>query len=276
MLPFLMALCLSSTSPNDKLKLHRTAAFYDVPLFAMKIMRYLVALFFIVYFMSVAYSSLIGWLVGVGCFICILIFASTKLVKQYHTIENKFISNLNMRENMRMGVGNNLVDDMHQAFIEINNSCPFVGDKLRDSGLRSDYGVSVSSIQRGDDYMPLPSPDARIFPGDTLGIIGNDEQLRRLNQDLDNATKAGMKLNVTQQPVELNSIQLAADSPIIGMPLSKTDLLHDYYSMLVKIKRGDTYFQPRPDAVLQAGDILWVVGDPRYVENMKSSSQSRK
>lgn len=276
MLPFLMALCLSSTNPNDKLKLHQTAAFYDVPLFAMKIMRYLVALFFIVYFMSVAYSSLIGWLVGVACFICILIFASTKLVKQYHTIENKFISNLNMRENMRMGVGNNLVDDMHQAFIEINNSCPFVGDKLRDSGLRSDYGVSVSSIQRGDDYMPLPSPDARIFPGDTLGIIGNDEQLRRLNQDLDNATKAGMKLNVTQQPVELNSIQLAADSPIIGMPLSKTDLLHDYYSMLVKIKRGDTYFQPRPDAVLQAGDILWVVGDPRYVENMKSSSQSRK
>lgn len=276
MLPFLMALCLSSTNPNDKLKLHQTAAFYDVPLFAMKIMRYLVALFFIVYFMSVAYSSLTGWLVGVGCFICILIFASTKLVKQYHTIENKFISNLNMRENMRMGVGNNLVDDMHQAFIEINNSCPFVGDKLRDSGLRSDYGVSVSSIQRGDDYMPLPSPDARIFPGDTLGIIGNDEQLRRLNQDLDNATKAGMKLNVTQQPVELNSIQLATDSPIVGMPLSKTDLLHDYYSMLVKIKRGDTYFQPRPDAVLQAGDILWVVGDPRYVENMKSSSQARK
>ena len=271
MLPFLVALCFSSTSPSDKMKLHQTAAFYDVPLIAMKIIRYLVALFFIVYFITVAYSSLVGWLVGVACFVLILVFTSTKLLKHYNTMESKFISNLNMRENMRMGVGNNLVDDMHQAFIEINNSCPFVGDKLKDSGLRSDYGVSVSSIQRGDDYMPLPSPDARIFPGDVLGIIGNDEQLRRLNQDLDNATKAGMKLNITQQPVELESIRLANDSPIVGMPLSKTDILHDYYSMIVKIKRDDAFLQPGPDLVLRPGDVLWVVGDPHYAEAMRTA-----
>lgn len=276
MLPFLVALCFSSTSPSDKMKLHQTAAFYDVPLIAMKIIRYLVALFFIVYFITVAYSSLVGWLAGVGCFILILVSASTKLLKHYKTMENKFISNLNMRENMRMGVGNNLVDDMHQAFIEINNSCPFVGDKLKDSGLRSDYGVSVSSIHRGDDYMPLPSPEARIFPGDVLGIIGNDEQLRRLNQDLDDATKAGMRLNITQQPVELESIRLAEDSPIVGMPLSKTDILHDYYSMIVKIKRDDTFLQPGRDLVLKPGDVLWVVGDPHYAEFMRTASASPK
>lgn len=274
MLPFLMALCISSTNPNDKMKLHQTAAFYDVPLFAMKIIRYLVALFFIVYFISVAYSSLSGWLAGVGCFVLILVFASNKLVKQYHNIENKFISNLNMRENMRLGVGNNLVDDMHQAFIEIDNSCPFVGDKLKDSGLRSDYGVSVSSIQRGDDYMPLPSPDARIFPGDILGVIGNDEQLRRLNHDLDNAAKAGMRLNIVQQQVELNSIKLADDSPLAGLPLGKTDILHDFYSMIVKIKRDDEFLRPDRDVVLRPGDVLWIVGDPRYAERMRTASAS--
>lgn len=272
MLPFLVALCFSSTSSSDKMKLHQTAAFYDVPLLAMKIIRYLVALFFIVYFINVAYSSLVGWLAGVGCFVIILVFASTKLLRHYKNMENKFISNLNMRENMRLGVGNNLVDDMHQAFIEINNSCPFVGDKLRDSGLRSEYGVSVSSIQRGDDYMPLPSPDARVFPGDVLGIIGNDEQLRRLNQDLDNATKAGLKLNITQQPVELESIRLAEDSPIVGMPLSSTDILHDYYSMIVKIKRGDSFLQPDRNLVLKPGDVLWVVGDPHYAEFMRTAT----
>lgn len=272
MLPFLVALCFSSTSPSDKVRLHQTAAFYDVPLLAMKIIRYLVALFFIVYFITIAYSSLVGWLAGVGCFVIILVFASTKLLRHYKSMENKFISNLNMRENMRLGVGNNLVDDMHQAFIEINNSCPFVGDKLRDSGLRSEYGVSVSSIQRGDDYMPLPSPDARIFPGDVLGIIGSDEQLRRLNQDLDNATKAGLKLNITQQPVELESIRLAEDSPIVGVPLSSTDILHDFFSMIVKIKRGDSFLQPDRDLVLQPGDVLWVVGDPHYAEFMRTAT----
>ena len=270
MLPFLVALCFSSTHPSEKMKLHQTAAFYDVPLLAMRIIRYLVTLFFIVYFITVTYSSLVGWLVGVACFALILVFASSRLLKRYSKMESKFISNLNMRENMRMGVGNDLVDDMHQAFIEIDNNCPFVGDKLKDSGLRSDYGVSVSSISRGDDYMPLPSPEARIFPGDVLGVIGNDEQLRKLNEDLDAATKAGIMLNIKQNPVDLSSIRLDADSPIVGMPLKNTDILHDYYSMIVKIKRGDDFIQPLPDVTLQPGDVVWVVGDPEFADRMKS------
>lgn len=270
MLPFLVALCFSSTHPSEKMKLHQTAAFYDVPLLAMRIIRYLVTLFFIVYFITVTYSSLVGWLVGVACFALILVFASSRLLKRYSKMESKFIQNLNMRENMRMGVGNDLVDDMHQAFIEIDNNCPFVGDKLKDSGLRSDYGVSVSSISRGDDYMPLPSPDARIFPGDVLGVIGNDEQLRKLNEDLDAATKAGIMLNIKQNPVDLSSIRLEADSPIVGVPLKNTDILHDYYSMIVKIKRGDDFIQPLPDVTLQPGDVVWVVGDPEFADRMKS------
>ena len=273
MLPFLVALCFSSTHPSEKMKLHQTAAFYDVPLLAMRIIRYLVTLFFIVYFITVTYSSLVGWLVGVACFALILVFASSRLLKRYSKMESKFIQNLNMRENMRMGVGNDLVDDMHQAFIEIDNNCPFVGDKLKDSGLRSDYGVSVSSISRGDDYMPLPSPDARIFPGDVLGVIGNDEQLRKLNEDLDAATKAGIMLNIKQNPVDLSSIRLESDSPIVGMPLKNTDILHDYYSMIVKIKRGDDFIQPLPDVTLQPGDVVWVVGDPEFADRMKSSDR---
>lgn len=270
MLPFLVALCFSSTHPTEKMKLHQTAAFYDVPLLAMRIIRYLVTLFFIVYFITVTYSSLVGWLVGVACFALILVFASSRLLKRYSKMESKFISNLNMRENMRMGVGNELVDDMHQAFIEIDNNCPFVGDKLKDSGLRSDYGVSVSSISRGDDYMPLPSPEARIFPGDVLGVIGNDEQLRKLNEDLDAATKAGIMLNIKQNPVDLSSIRLETDSPIVGVPLKNTDILHDYYSMIVKIKRGDDFIQPLPDVTLHPGDVVWVVGDPEFADRMKS------
>lgn len=269
MLPFLISLTFSSTKPDEKIQLHQTAAFYDVPLLAMRIIRYLIALCFLAYFMSMASSSLAGWLVGVGCFILIIIFASRKLYTRYHAMESKFLSNLNQRENVRLGVGNNLVDDMHQAFIEIDYCCPFVGDKLRDTGLRSDFGVSVSSIQRGDDYMPLPSPDARIFPGDILGVIGSDEQLRLLNQSLEESVKACMKINVTQQPVELSSILLTENSPLIGHRLADTDILHDYYSMIVKIKRGDQFMQPSPSFVLQPSDTLWVVGDPHYFDKMK-------
>lgn len=270
MLPFLVALSFSTTKPDERMRLHQTASFYDVPLVAMRVIRYLVALFFIVYFTTLAYSSIIGWLVGLGCFVLIMGFASKRLINNYNKMERKFIDNLNSRENTRLGTNNNLVDDMHQAYIEVTQSSPFVGDKLMDSGLRHDYGVSVSSIQRGEEYMPLPSKDARIFPGDILGVIGTDDQLKRLNEDIEASQREALTQNVEQHKVELKSLKLTDKSPIINIPLGKTNIQKDYYSMIVKIQRDENQFiQPEPNVTLLAGDVIWVVGDPRTMPQMK-------
>lgn len=270
MAPFLFAMSFSTTEPDERIKLHQSASFYDVPLVAMRIIRYLITLFFIVYFCTLAYSTLIGWLVGLGCFILVMVFASTKLTARYRNMETRFMDNLNIRENTRLGINNNLVDDLHQAYIEVGPSSPFVGDKLRDSGLRRDYGVSVSSIQRGDDYMPLPSAEARIFPGDVLGVIGTDDQLKALNEDIESWRKSA-SAPAAQPKVELSSITLTPKSPIIGVPLGETDIQKDYYSMIVKIQRGeDDFIQPTPDVVLEPGDTIWVVGDPEQVHRMKA------
>ncbi len=268
MMPFLTALSFSTTKPSERMQLHQTASFYDVPLVALRIIRYVVALFFITYFITLTYSSLVGWTIGVACFVSIVAFASSRLRQNYTKIEERFINNLNSRENTRLGTNNNLVDDIHQAYIEVTQSSPFVGDRLRDSGLRRDYGVSISSIQRGDDYMPLPSPDARIFPGDILGVIGSDEQLRRLNEDIENAKRGATALPTNQHKVELVNILLSEKSPIINIPLGDTNIQHDYYSMIVKIQRGEEFFDPTRDVVLQANDILWVVGDPIHIPAM--------
>lgn len=270
MLPFLVAMSFSTTKPDERIRLHRSASFYDVPLVAMRIVRYLLALFFITYFTTLAYSSITGWLVGGGCFILIMVFASTKLMQRYNRMEERFMNNLNSRENTRLGTNNNLVDDMHQAYIQIGQCAPFVGDKIKDSRLRDDYGVSISSIQRGDDYMPLPSPMARIFPGDILGVIGSDDQLKKLNEDIEAFEQACCSVAPTQHKAELKSIRLTDSSPIVGMPLGKTNIQKDYYSMIVKVQRGeDEFIQPGADMVLRPGDAIWVVGDPDYFDKMR-------
>ena len=270
MLPFLFALSFSSTKPDEKMKLHASASFYDVPLVAMKIIRYLVTLFFIVYLMTIAYNSLIAWIAGVVFFALIIIFASSKLMSRYGNMEKKFIDNLNIRENTRLGLNNNLVSDLHQAYIQVGAYCPFVGDRLKDSGLRDDYGVSVSSIQRGDRMMPLPSVDARIFPGDVLGVIGTDEQIKKLNDDIERDEKAFQSVQTTQPEIVLRSIRLTSKSPIINMPLGQTNLRTDFYSMIVKVQRGEDEFeQPGPSTILREGDIVWVVGDASRLDLMK-------
>ena len=120
--------------------------------------------------------------------------------------------------------------------------------------------------------MPLPSPMARIFPGDILGVIGNDDELKRLNEDLEQSARACAAMTVSQHKVDLASIKLTDRSPIIGKPLSQTNIQKDYYSMIVKVQRADSdedYEQPSPHMILKAGDVIWVVGDPAYFKKMK-------
>ena len=270
MSPFLVALSFSNIKKNEKMEQHSTASFYDVPLVAMRIVRYIISLLFIVYFIGLSYRATTAWLVGVGFFIIIIVFASTKLFTRYRNIEKKFIDNLNIRENTRLGINNNIIDDLHQAYIEVGPSANFVGDRLKDSGLRKNYGVSISSIQRGAKRIPLPSGDTRIFPGDILGVIGTDEQIKKLNDDIEALQKASTAITEPQPVVELKSLKLSQQSAITGTPLRDTDLRKDYYSMLIKVFReGDGYIQPGPSLVLQPGDIIWVVGDPEKFDKMK-------
>ena len=252
------------------MRLHSTASFYDVPLVAMRVIRYLVGLLFTVWFLGIVYGSTVGWIAGVVFFVCVILFSSTRLMNRYDQMERKFMNNLNMRENTRLGTNNNLVSDMHQAYIEVGPYCNFVGDRIQDSGLRSDYGVSVSSIQRGERLMPLPPKEMRIFPGDILGVIGTDDQIKRLNDDIEREAAAARSLKTYQPVVELHSVRLAPTSPIINRPLAETDLRHDFYSMIVKIQTADGEFvQPEADTVLKAGDIVWLVGDVSEFDKIK-------
>lgn len=269
MSPFLVALSISSTKPDERMKLHSTASFYDVPLVAMRIIRYLIALFFIVYFVTLAYNGIFGWIAGVGCFILLVGFASTKLIGRYKKMEQRFMDNLNIREDTRSGRNNNLVDDLHQAYIQVGPGSLFVGDRLKDSGLRHDYGVSISSIQRGQLSIPLPGGDTRIFPGDILGVIGTDDQIKSLNDDIEKAEKVTEQFASSGSKVELKSILLTKDSPIVNKPLATTRIREDFDSMLVKVSRDNEYFSPEPATVLQPGDLVWVVGDAEKMQGMK-------
>lgn len=270
MSPFIIALTMRHRIPAHLREGGADDARYQVPMLAMRIIRCVIALLFLVAFVSWAYTSTIGWIVGCVSFLIIIAIAGKALATRYSAMEQKFMDNLNIRENTRLGLNNNIVDDLHQAYIEVGPNSSFVGDRLRDSGLRKDFGVSVSSIQRGAMMMPLPSSDARIFPGDILGVIGTDDQIKHLNDELERDEKANASLRVTQPQVTLRNIRLTSSSPIIDKPLAETNIREDYYCIIVKVQRGDGEFiQPAPQTVLHAGDLIWVVGDETQFRKMK-------
>lgn len=175
MAPFLLAMVLPP--PMNTKSAGLSARQLRAPRIVMMVFRLLIALAFIVHTLASAYSLRVGFLIGLGCLFLLLMLLSKSLNRRLREIETKFINNLNERDLRRSGKNNNLISDLHLAHIHVGYSCPFVGERLANSNLRGRYGVDVVMIQRGPQTIAVPSGDTRIFPGDTIGVIGTDDQI---------------------------------------------------------------------------------------------------
>ncbi|MDE5806342.1 MAG: sodium:proton antiporter, partial [Paramuribaculum sp.] len=180
MAPFLLALSVPSSKKSEREMLRRANAHYDMPLVVMRVFRLLMALGFVCYIISAIYSPWFGVLAGIFVFFLISISLSKQLSRRMRRIEEKFINNLNERDLRRSGAKNNIISNLHLAFMTVGYGCEFVGMRLAESPLRSKYGVSIASIQRGSTGIPVPTADVRIFPGDVLAVIGTEDEIQRL------------------------------------------------------------------------------------------------
>ena len=182
-------------------------------------------------------------------------------------IEKRFINNINERENHRTGHDHNLVSDLHLAYMRVGYDCPFVGDRLRNLDLRSRYGINLVNIQRAGKLHPVPSGEMRIFPGDVLGVIGTEDQIQRM---LPLVEAQNDRVETPNLDVKFIHFAIGEQSPIVGQHLENTHLREDYGALLVAVQRGeDDYISPTPDLLFKAGDILWIVGDPKHLAPLK-------
>ncbi len=266
MSPFLMALTYPASKKTERDRLKQANAKFDVPLIIMTVVRLLIALGIMVWLLSSFYSMAVGWTVGLVLFIILINSFSKSMKARLGRIENRFMDNLNERELRRSGAKNALVSNLHLAYMTVGYACPFVGEQLKNSGLRSEYGVSVSSIQRGNTMLMVPGADARIFPGDVLGVIGTDEEIQRLLPVVEASDEDSV---CNPDNVRLTSVRLSDESPLAGQTVASSGIRDKYQALLVALMRDGEYVTPEPSTILHAGDTLWLVADSSNIDNIK-------
>ncbi|MGN1246101.1 MAG: cation:proton antiporter [Muribaculaceae bacterium] len=263
MAPFLLALSIPTTKRSEWEALEKQSGSRStMPLVALSIVRLIIAFGMVSWYLSHVFTFTAGVTIAFGLIVLILIFLSKKVRRRMHDMEKRFIRNLNERELRRSGRGNDatLVSDLHVAYIKVGYSCPFVGERLRDSDLRKKYGVNVVNIQRGSKRFPIPTGDMRIFPGDLLGIIGTDEQIQKLLPIIEDAP--GSDIEVDDIEMKLMPIAVGEGSPLVGKTSATLRLRDDYQALLVAIQRGDEeYIKPDGKETFMPHDTLWVVGN---------------
>lgn len=259
MSPFLIALL--STPGKIQGKGH------DVPRIVLTVFRALIALVFVVNVVAQAYSARGGIIAAVLATLAVIVLFSRRLSLYMGRMEEKFFDNLNERDLRRSGKNNTVVHDLHLAYMRVGSGCAFAGERLMDSNLRRRYGVNAVSIQRGFRTIPIPGGRQRIFPGDVIGVIGTDEQIAALLPAVE--AEAQPAAGGAQADIELSSVLLSFNSPLINQTPSSVSLRDKYDVLVVAVSRNDTFIDSDPGLVFAPGDIVWLAGTKENIQRLK-------
>ncbi len=269
--PFIVSIIMPSAKRSEQIQLLETSGNISyVPIVVMFIISAIVSTMFVAAILQAIYPSAMAIIAAVLLVVLMLVAVvafPSPFKHRLSMIEKRFISNINERENRRTGRENNLVSDLHLAYMTVGHDCPFVGERLRNLDLRSRYGVNLVNIQRAGKLHPVPTGDMRIFPGDVLGVIATEEQIQQLLPLVEAQTDVG---EIPNAEVKFVHFTISMRSPIVGATLEDSHLREDYGALLVAVQRGeDDYISPTPDLIFKAGDILWIVGNPKQLSRLK-------
>ena len=265
MSPFLWGLAMKRINSRKLMSIKENKSANFVPLFLMVILRFLIGLAFVVYFLSKVYSQRTGVLLGVVLFVLITLFLSKRLQRQILSLESRFMDNLNERELRRTGKKNNLVHNMHLAHMEVYGSCEFIGKRLADANIHRNYGVNIVSIKRGNKRINIPKGDSRIFPGDLISVIGTEEQSQRVVEAVE-TEDTGTAAEEPEIHFEFERIAIPDDSSLIGKTLAQSGIREKDSCLVVGIEHADgSFYEPTADFLFKKGDMIWIVGEKEKI-----------
>ena len=274
--PFLRSIVMKQNHSEAFKALWTDRRINRLPLTATILARVLIALSFIFYICNYLTRFKNALMIAVAVGLLILMLLSRWLKKRSITLERLFIQNLQSRdiEAQKQGkkkplFANHLIDrDIHIANLELPDDSLWAGKTLYSLRLRNRFGVHISSILRGSKHINIPNGGTILFPGDKLQAIGNDEQLTKLSKAI-NAELQPEVTNIEKHEMKLRSFTISKTSPFIGKTLKDSGIRDEYNCMVVGVDEGQKNLTLlTPSRCLQAGDVLWVVGEEKDLERI--------
>lgn len=229
--------------------------------------------------------------------ILIIILRSNWLLKRFWRLESRFLINLNerhMEDNFRKIEANRGVmqlNDMQKnhwldyklftCALRLRSESPFIDQRIRDLQIRNDYNLMVIRIRtRNNDYINMPSGDYHLQKGDTLRLAGKKSMLRKLQEDeiltlefvdhsfmtLHGFSKLEYDRKKKEERITCSGIPLNNKSPLTGKNLIESNIGAGTKCLVIGLERqGKQIVNPEAHTTLEAGDVVWLIGEEKPV-----------
>ena len=254
---------------------------------------FLTLIFVINYFFSI--PLLINLLLTI-----ILLFAilkSKRLLKNFWRLESRFLINLNerqMEDNFRKIEANRGVmqlSDMQKnhwldyklytCALRLRNESRFIGMRIIDLKIRNEYNLMIIRIRTAENnYINMPSGSYLIKKGDTLRLAGKKSNLRKFQEDevfnlefvdhsfmtLHGFSKLEYERKKKEERITCSGLPLSAKSPLAGKNLIESNIGAGTKCLVIGLERqGKTIVNPEATTILDAGDIVWMIGEEKPI-----------
>ena len=204
----------------------------------------------------------------VGFAVIVIVAVSRKILMGYNRIEQRFVDNLNGRENtmaspLNDSLNKHLIDrNIHLAEVKIPVSSQYIGKTLQETNVKQQYGITIVKITRGLLEIDIPEADEMVYPQDVWMILGNDEQISRFSNDIDVENSKTTQYEKTD--IILDSYLIEPQSILCGKTILETGLKENQHCLIIGIERqGKSIMNPHYSTVLEENDLIWIVGDKK-------------
>lgn len=276
--PFLRALIMKKNHSVEFRTLWNDNRFNHAPLISLVIFRVLIGVGFVVFIIERLFQGSVALIVGISILVvCGMIF-SRFLKKQSIVLERTFELNLRSKEmrqeylgGKRPSYAGKLLDrDIHLSDFTVSPDSEWVGHTLKELDLGKKYGVHVTSIIRGTHRVNIPDGASRIFPNDTLQIIGTDEQLSAFSAMAEKAVLPPDGDDLEKREMKLSQFIVDKKSPFVGRNIIESGFRSNYHCLVVGIESAgeDALRAPDVHAPLRENDVVWVVGEAANLKKL--------
>lgn len=282
--PFLWAILIKKvTLKQESETVNNYFINYSAAGIALNILRFLIGVFLIGFFIEQVSTTRYALVIALPVIVVLLWFFSDKIQKIHQRIEQQFMSNLNEKERLEY-LQNKDTIALHQknaevekhlqewnayvAELEASESVPFAGKTLYELNWKNNPGVDVAYIRRNDRIIHLPNGVQRILPFDKVGILGTEDQISQVKLLFDQRESP----NESEEEIDINDIGLikarvTEANPYCGKSIRESGIRKDLRCHVVGIDRASNrIFNPSSTEVINADDVLWLVGDTNRIK----------
>jgi CPA2 family monovalent cation:H+ antiporter-2 len=143
------------------------------------------------------------------------------------------------------------------------------GQRIAELELRSRFGCTVVGIERQGFMIPLPGPEAVLYPRDRVMLMGTGGQVKEGKRFLTAVTGRFAEASDFDE-VSMEAVSVPIGSPLAGKTLGELSLARTHGVQVAGIDRGGRrLLNPGPDERLEARDELLLLGTPAQIGDFK-------